>query len=182
MKHTQEDLTFAQKVKMVGTMALVGFIAVVSVGGYTVYQREAKAEAVKTAAVQLANVESIKAVLPLFRGVKDMAIVKVKQSALPKTITAGLNPAKDPNPECDAGYPEYWVLSLPDSTYADSNEPGVWIVSSGGDVTVPILSPVGTYGLLYVSDEECGLPGSFKNYHYTFKITPPCPTGVTLTH
>lgn len=197
-----EEFSFAQKVKIVGAMSLAALLFMVVVGGTVSYQRQAKIEAAELAKTQLANVEAMKTSFPLYRETKQfkesakMAMVKISVDDLPATIEAGLDPDFDPNPGCYAPMGEgFWNVSkIGGSTVGsgnnlDNSEANGWGVTENGSITIPAGATYGKYRAIYHIEQIPGQCLDENNeptdqdsaYIYVFKITPPCPTGVTLT-
>lgn len=184
--NTGEEIPFLTKVKIVGAMAVAAIIVILITGGVVMMQRDAKTEAareakeaVALAKKQVANVEKVKATLPLFKET-NMSMVKISVEDLPATITAGLDETVSPNPTCEsvpAIGGDDWYLEGPGFSVNSAN-PNDW-AASGASVSIPADAVYGTYILLVNSHDICDTEKE-SLYHYTFKITPPCPTGVTI--
>lgn len=187
MKLQNEELSLATKVKIVGSMALVSALVVVSTGIGVALQKENKLQAAELAKTQLANVEAMKTSFPRFRDTKEfkesakMAMTKISVDSLPATITAGLDETVDPNPSCDPSptVVEWEVKNVRTEEGASNYSPNGWSVSGGGNVSIPVTAEYGKYTVKYNTGEACEM-GNSTVYSYVFKITPPCPTGVTI--
>lgn len=204
MEQQNEELSLATKVKIVGSMALVTALIVVSTVGVVTYQRSAKVEAAELAKTQLANVEAIKTSFPDYRDTeefkerKEMAITKISVDDLPDTITVDsvyLACQIDPISSGGFEFPGSWVIEKDGNMIAyyksayfepiepeDSTHKNGWEAQKG-QVSIPVTASYGKYTMRYTTDEPCipsgetePVEGSASVYTHEFKITPPCPT------
>jgi len=185
-----DEIPFLTKVKIVAALTLGALLVVAVIAGSVAFQRQAKANAAELAKTQASNVEAIKTLFPDYREyaefkekVDNLSIVKVKQEDLPATITAGLDESVDPNPWESEGLPPYWEVKKDGSTVASSTSKNGWDFNSGGSVSIPVDAPYGKYQIEYNSEEQSDTDpwdGAYIWYTYAFKITPPCPTSVSL--
>lgn len=195
--NTEQEVSLRTKVIYGAVCFLICATTLAGAVGYTSYQSNVKAEAVrsaKIAAAQVAKVQTIKAVLPLFKATakgKDTIMVKVNQSSLPATVTAGLDPGVSAFCNGDVSYETgNWTVRLNGTSVAlydqgyNTDPNNGFSVSDGGVISLPSGAGVGTYTFDYQTGESCdagaGITGRAKK-SYILKVTPPCPTGVTLT-
>jgi hypothetical protein len=172
--------TKKEKLLVYGIGTALCLITFISGIGYTNYKDNLKLNKIREAkvlSIQISNVAKVSATLPLFRDtdyfkkVKEMSIVKVSQSELPKTITpnninfagAGASP-----------YVTGWTIKQGGSTVATIYSPGAWSVGTDFSIAVPTGS-IGLYTAEYETDDADD-PGFLTAVFGTFKIVPPCPT------
>ena len=190
----KEDLSPAVKLKFISVCVLFVIAFALSTAFYVNYQRAAAEQSKALLQAQDTAVKARMTVFPdvrqskIFKEKVSMSIVKINQDDLPATITAGLDETVTPNPGCssvDVGEPGSWRIIKNGSTeVANDGVKNGWDVSAGGNVSIPATAEYGKYTTTWIVNDGCDIPNSlpFTVYAYVFKITPPCPTGVTLTH